>query len=142
MATYDNFDISAILARDRSYTATSNPASTLYPSLRRHSLLLSGHQELTPSLRLKADVIYKRGDMQSVRGLLADRPITTRGLVVDNEFETFGVAPTPEAEIVGAWTARLTGFYGPDKTYCVTQHFTKDLETHSIDPKTAVSGKR
>src|SRR3546814_19622098 len=99
MATYDYFDNSAILARDRSYTATSNPASTLYPSLKRHSLLLSGHQELTPSLRLKADVIYKRGDMQSVRGLLADRPITTLGLVVDNEFETFGVAPTLEADI-------------------------------------------
>src|SRR3546814_8139278 len=124
MATYDYFDNSAILARDRSYTATSNPASTLYPSLKRHSLLLSGHQELTPSLRLKADVIYKRGDMQSVRGLLADRPITTRGLVVDNEFETFGVAATLEAEIGGAWTGRLTGFYGTDKNYGVPQNFT------------------
>ncbi len=132
MATYDYFDNSAILARDRSYTATSNPASTLYPSLKRHSLLLSGHQELTPSLRLKADVIYKRGDMQSVRGLLADRPITTRGLVVDNEFETFGMAPTLEAEIGGAWTARLTGFYGTDKTYGVTQNFTNDVEARSI----------
>src|SRR3546814_1826741 len=95
-------------------------------------ILLSGHQELTPSLRLKADVIYKRGDMQSVRGLLADRPITTRGLVVDNEFETFGVAPTLEAEIGGAWTARLTGFYGTDKTYGVTQNFTNDVEARSI----------
>src|SRR3546814_9919021 len=35
MATYDYFDNSAILARDRSYTATSNPASTLYPSLKQ-----------------------------------------------------------------------------------------------------------
>ena len=70
--------------------------------------------------------------MQSVRGLLADRPITTRGLVVDNEFETFGMAPTLEAEIGGAWTARLTGFYGTDKTYGVTQNFTNDVEARSI----------
>src|SRR3546814_16037043 len=96
MATYDYFDNSAILASDRSYTATSNPASTLYPSLKRNSLLLSGHQDLTPSVRLTADVIYKLGDMPSVRGLLAVRTITNRGRVVDNEFYTFGVAPTME----------------------------------------------
>src|SRR3546814_21048787 len=56
----------------------------------------------------------------------------SRGLVVDNEFETFGVAPTLEAEIGGAWTARLTGFYGTDKTYGVTQNFTNDVEARSI----------
>src|SRR3546814_3210023 len=70
--------------------------------------------------------------MQAVRGLRADRPITTRGLVVDNELETLGVAPTLEAEIGGAWTARLTGFYGTDKTYGVTQNFTTDDEARSI----------
>src|SRR3546814_15915628 len=70
--------------------------------------------------------------MKAVRGRLADRQITTRGRVVDNEVETFGMAPTLEAEIGGAWPARLTGFYGTDKTYGVTQHFTNDVEARSI----------
>ncbi len=132
MAAYDYFENSAILASDRSYTMTSNPVSTLYPGLKRHSFLLSGHQALTPGVRLKADLIYKRGDMESVRGLFADRPITTRGIVVHNEFETFGVAPTLEAELGGSWNARITGFYGTDKTYGVTQNFTNGVAPLSI----------
>src|SRR3546814_15201008 len=42
------------------------------------------------------------------------------------------MAPTLEAEIGGAWTARLTGFYGTDKTYGVTQNFTNDVDARSI----------
>lgn len=132
IAAYDYFENSAILARDRSYTTTSNPVSTLYPELKRHSVLLSGHQALTPGVRLKADLIYKRGDMESVRGLFADRPITTRGIVVHNEFETFGVAPTLEADLGSSWSARMTGFYGTDKTYGVTQNFTNGVAPLSI----------
>ncbi len=132
LATYDFFDNSAILARDRSYAATSNPLSTFYPELKRHSALLSGHQELAPGLRVQADLIYKRGDMASVRGLFADRPITTRGIVVHNEFESFGVAPSLEADLGGSWSARVSGFYGSDKTYGVTQNFTNGVAPPSL----------
>ena len=132
LATYDYFDNSAILARDRSYAATSNPLSTLYPSLKRHSVLVSGHQVIVPGVRLQADLIYKRGDMESVLGLLVDRPITTRGLVVHNRFETFGLAPTLEAELGGSWSARVSGFYGTDRTYGVTQNFTNSVARSSI----------
>ena len=132
LATYDFFDNSAILARDRSYAVTSNPLSTFYPELRRHSALFSGHQDLAPGLGIKADLIYKRGDMTSVRGLFADRPITTRGIVVHNEFETFGVAPTLEAYLGGGWSTRVSGFYGTDKTYGVTQNFTNGVAPPSI----------
>lgn len=132
LATYDYFDNSAILARDRSYAATSNPLSTFYPALERHSVLVSGHQELGPGVRLKADLLYKRGNMESVLGLLVDRPIETRGLVVRNRFETFGAAPTLEAELGGSWSARVTGFYGTDRTRGVTQNFTNDVARSSI----------
>ena len=132
LATYDYFDNGAILARERSYAATSNPLSTFYPDLKRHSVLLSGHQELAPGLRAKADLICKRGDMTSVLGLFVDRPIMTRGLVVHNEFETLGVAPTLEAELGGDWTARITGFYGTDRTHGVTRNFTNDIARRSV----------
>ena len=132
LATYDYFDNSAILARDRSYAETSNPLSTFYPSLKRHSVLVSGHQDVVPGVRLQADLIYKRGDMESVLGLFADRPITTRGLIVHNRFETFGLAPTLEAELGNAWSARVSGFYGTDRTYGVTQNFTNSVARSSI----------
>src|SRR3546814_5219062 len=63
-----------------------------------HSVLLSAHQQFAPGVRLKADLIHKRGDMTSVRGLFVDRPIETRGTRVVNEFETFGIAPTLEID--------------------------------------------
>lgn len=132
LAAYDYFENSAILARDRSYAASSNPASTLYPELKRHSFLLSGHQQLVAGVQLKTDAIYKRGDMTSVRGLFVDRPITTRGTIVTNEFETFGIAPTLEAEIGGSWTARISAFYGSDDTYGETQNFTNGVATRPI----------
>jgi len=129
LATYDYFDNSAVRGRDRNYATASNPASTLYPRLKRHSFLLSGHQQLAPGIRLKADALYKRGDMESVRGLFVDRPIITRGTIVTNEFETFGFAPTLEAELGGNWNARVTAFYGSDKTFGVTQNFTNGVAT-------------
>lgn len=132
LATYDFFDNSAILARSRSYSTTSNPLSTFYPDLKRHSVLLSGHQELAPGLRAKADLIYKRGDMTSVLGLFADRPIRTRGIVVHNEFETLGFAPTLEADLGADWSARISGFYGTDKTHGLSQNFTNDIARLSL----------
>lgn len=129
LATYDYFENDAILARDRSYARASNPASTLYPRLQRHSFLASGHQQLAPGVTLKADALYKRGDMESVRGLLLDRPITTRGTIVTNRFETLGIAPTLEAELGGDWHARFTAFYGTDRTRGVTQNFINGVAT-------------
>lgn len=127
IAAYDHFDNSAILARQRSYTSSSNPASTLYPELERHNVLLSGHQQLTPGIRVMADLIYKRGNMRSVRGLFADRPVETRGSRVINKFETFGVAPSLEADLGSGWTARLTGFYGTDDTLGLTDNITNGV---------------
>lgn len=132
LAVYDYFDNSAIRASDRSFSSSSNPASTFYPDLKRHSVLLSAHQQFAPGVRLKADLIYKRGDMTSVRGLFVDRPIETRGTRVVNEFETFGIAPTLEIDIGGDWNTRLTGFYGTDETYGVTDNFTNGVAAKLI----------
>src|SRR3546814_4263626 len=70
--------------------------------------------------------------MTSVRGLFVDRPIETRGTRVVNEFETFGIAPTLEIDIGGDWNTRLTGFYGTDETYGVTDNFTNGVAAKLI----------
>lgn len=116
LATFDYFDNGAIYARDRSYTAATNPGTTLYPDLYRHSVLLSGHQELGQRVRLSADLIYKRGSMHFARGSLLDRPVTYQGTDTHTKVETFGVAPTIEVDLGSAWTARASGFYGSDRT--------------------------
>ncbi|PAL24335.1 TonB-dependent receptor [Sphingopyxis sp. GW247-27LB] len=129
LATYDYFENDAIFAGDRAYTRANNPDSSSYPALHRHSLLLSGHQELSSSLNFQADIIYKRGAMRSVRGIFVDRPISARGLDVHTKFESFGVAPVMEVELGGDWRARIAGFYGTDTTDGVTRSFTNGVET-------------
>src|SRR3546814_5179435 len=70
--------------------------------------------------------------MTSVLGLFVDRPIETRGTRVVNEFETFGIAPTLEIDIGGDWNTRLTGLYGTDETYGVTDNFTTGVAAKLI----------
>ena len=121
LATYDYFSNTEIKAQDRTYAAASNPDSFLYPALRRHSLLFSGHQTLGTGISFSADLIYKTGSMDGATGYLADQPVTSRGLKSRTEFETFGISPTLSVDLPGNWTARITGFYGTDDTDGLTQ---------------------
>jgi iron complex outermembrane recepter protein len=116
MATYDYSRNGAILAGDRSYAATNNPDNTLFPALRRHSLLLSGHQRLGEGIELTTDLIYKTGKMHVQRGLAFDRPIFVQGIDTYTRFNTLGIAPSLNAELGRSWTAKLAGFYGTDRT--------------------------
>lgn len=132
IATYDYFQNGEILARERSYTTSSNPASTLYPELERHSFLLSAHHEISPGVRLSSDTLYKRGTMHTTRGFLANRPVEFSGSDIRVKFETIGVAPTAEIDLSDTWTARFTGFYGSDKTAGETNNFTNGSLTSSV----------
>ncbi len=131
IATYDFSHNSAIEARDRSYATANNPNNTLYPALKRHSLLVSGHQELAPGVRFTTDLLYKRGDTRTLRAILIDQPVTTRGLDVRTDFETFGVASEIEAELGKGWTGSISGFYGTDTTDGVTLNYTGALAARS-----------
>lgn len=132
IATYDYFENSAIDARDRSYASANHPDNTLWPGLRRHSLLLSGHQEIGSRLTFSADLIYKRGNMSFLRGLTVDRPVDFQGIDTRTRFETLGIAPTLEAELGSAWTARLSGFYGTDRTHILSTGYTGGIARPTI----------
>lgn len=131
VAAYDFSRNSAIEAGDRSYATANNPNNTLYPALKRHSVLLSGHQELTPGLRFTTDLIYKRGDTSTLRGTLINQPVTVRGLDAHTDFKTFGVAPKIEAELGKGWTGSISGFYGTDATDGVTLNYTAAVAARS-----------
>lgn len=123
IAAYDYFRNSEISAGDRSYAGATNPEATLYPDIRRRSLLLSGHQALGSSLTLRTDAIFKTGRQQSASGLSLTLPVTSQGLLVRRDFETFGIAPSLEIELPGRWSATVTATYGTDKTQGETQLF-------------------
>lgn len=116
LVAYDFFSNSAIRAGDRGYARAANPASTLYPDIERHSLLITAHQNVREGLRLSTDFILKTGEMNSANGYLTNRPVDFQGIRVRRKFDTLGIAPTLDLQLAGAWTARLSGFYGTDRT--------------------------
>lgn len=123
IAAYDYSHSTAIRAKDRSYASTNNPDSTLFPNLRRHAVLLSGHQSLGGGFTLAADLIYKRGRMKTATGFTVAQPLRNSGLEARTAFETFGAAPTLSAELSADWKLKAGAFFGTDTTDGLSQNF-------------------
>ncbi len=123
IAAYDYFHNSAIRAGDRSYAGSANPGATLYPEIQRHSVLLSGHQALGSALTLRADAIFKTGRQDSANGLSLSLPVTSQGLLIRRDFESFGIAPSLDIDLPGRWSATVTATYGTDRTDGETRLF-------------------
>ncbi|MGC6399041.1 TonB-dependent receptor domain-containing protein [Sphingomonas sp. FW199] len=131
VAAYDYFQNSPIRARDRSFTAAINPDSFIYPDLARHSVIVSANQRLLPGVGVRADLLFKTGEMQIANGYQPDRPVTFEGVNGDRRFETFGFIPTLEFALPGTWTATLTASYGYDYSNSVTRVFANDRLTNT-----------
>lgn len=130
IAVYDYLHQDPIYAGDRHYTASMNPASFLYPEIRRHSALVSVHQDIIPSLTFAVDAAYKWGDGITIRrGNFSTGPIEANGSQVKNSFDTLVVAPTLTYDLSSDWTFRLAGTYGFDVSRSDTTYY-------SINPST------
>jgi outer membrane receptor protein involved in Fe transport len=123
MAAYDYSRSTEIRAGSRSYTTSANPDTTLFPAMRRHSLLLSGEQALGEAVTFGADFLFKRGCMASATGFAANLPITTSGTIARSHSKSFGLAPTLRVELGGEWKFKASGFIGTDSTDGATQFF-------------------
>lgn len=107
---YDYAHNSAITARQRSYAASLDPLTSLFPELRRHAATLSAHQDLGGGIAASVDVLYANRHSETVGGTAASRQISRP------RNENFTIAPALEASLGSAWTARAVGTYGIDRT--------------------------
>src|SRR3546814_15072341 len=73
----------------------------LFPTVWRHSLLMSGHQALGPDITLAADFLYKKSRLHSVTGYAVDVPPDQLGLDNVSTSELFGIAPSLAADLGG-----------------------------------------
>lgn len=133
MAAYDFSRSTAIEAGDRSYTRAANPETTLFPSQRRHSVIVSGHQELGAGVTLSADALYKRSRNHAATGFTPTGDLRTSGFDAVTHSEIFGIAPTIEIEMGGDWTFKANGFFGTDRTEGTTALFAGGTEIASFD---------
>lgn len=124
IATYEFGRTTAILGKDRSYTRSSSPALTLFPFLRTHNLLVSGHQALAPGLTFEFNGVYNRRFSDSSYALNAAGDIRQSGARFIYRVESFAVAPTLRFGPGSNWSFFLGGSYGQDHThYDVTSFF-------------------
>lgn len=116
LAAYDYSRSSSIRAGGRDYAGASNPDTMLFPAISRHSVLISGHQAISPDITLAADLIYKKSRLHSVTGYSLDLAPDQLGLDNVSTSEIFGIAPSLSADLGGDWRFKASGFFGTDRT--------------------------
>ncbi len=105
-----------ITASDRDYAASSTPGVTLYPYLKRHSVVVAGHQEIAPGVTFSIDGLYGRRWKEATYPLNAAGDLSVSRTENDTHSTSWVIAPTLEAHI-GSWRLELTGSYGEDRVY-------------------------
>lgn len=111
IATYDFERDTAINARQRDYTAYMPDNSTLLPSLKRHSGLVSLHQDILPGLSFTIDGLYNWRRSATVLQVPGSTRYETQP--TDKSFE---IAPSLRFDVTPKLSLSLTGVYGRDRT--------------------------
>ncbi|WP_341713068.1 TonB-dependent receptor domain-containing protein, partial [Erythrobacter sp.] len=110
LLAYDFAHNSQIRANQRSYAAALDPDATLFPSMRRHAAILSGHHELAPGMLARVDAFYSRRQSLTRSGTSALR------ITRDPRLEGYGIAPSLRVDISSGWQLDFSGVFGRDRT--------------------------
>lgn len=110
LLAYDFATNSRIAARQRSYAASLDPQTSLYPELERHAATLSGHHEIAKGVTINLDALYAARSSRTVSGSPAARFIS------DPATETYTLAPSLAVELGPEWTVTAVGVFGRDRT--------------------------
>ncbi|MGF7170818.1 outer membrane receptor protein involved in Fe transport [Sphingobium xanthum] len=129
LLAYDFERDTPILARQRSYAAEVSRGLTLFPALKRHNVLLSGHQEITTNLTFAIDGLYNKRWSSRFYALNAAGDYWASGGGSRYSSESLAVAPSLTLTLPGSWTAELSSMYGEDKSNYATHRSTAGVET-------------
>jgi outer membrane receptor protein involved in Fe transport len=116
IASYEFGRSTRIEGRDRSYTRLRSPALTLFPFLRNHSAVLSGHQDLLPGLELEIDALYNNRFSDASYASNPSGDVGLSGFRYQYDSESFVIAPTLRLAGPAGWRLFATGSYGQDHT--------------------------
>lgn len=126
---YEYGQSEAITASDRSYAATRSPGLTLYPSLKHHSLVLSGHTALASNLELAADALYSKRWSYMAYALTSAGNVLASGGDFANDSDSFTLAPSLKYRL-GAWKFALSGTYGLDQSHYRGSSYSGGVNTY------------
>lgn len=111
IATYDYNRNTAIYARQRDYVGYLLNPYMLLPSQISNSVILSGHQEITPSITFSLDALYNKRHSEFQITLTGASTAPT-----DQTSFSHTISPSLNFALPGSWSATLNGLYGKDRT--------------------------
>uniref|UniRef100_UPI0030DAAABD TonB-dependent receptor plug domain-containing protein n=1 Tax=uncultured Sphingomonas sp. TaxID=158754 RepID=UPI0030DAAABD len=119
IATYDFERDTAIRASQRDYTNYVLSPQTILPSLKRHSVVTSAHQDLAPDISFSVDGLYNRRWVDSVQTLTSSINRTNRAA------ENWVVSPVLKVRLPARWSVTVSGTYGKDDVILDQPSFTR-----------------
>lgn len=111
VAAYDFASNSGIEARQRTYTSTLLPETSLFPAIERHAVTLSAHHDPAPGVEISIDALYSRRTSEFFAGT------PQQGIARDPATEGYTLAPSALIDLGSGWEARLLGVFGRDDTH-------------------------
>ena len=131
LTSYEFARSTGILSNERSF-ARSRPGVTIYPPLKRHALVVSGHQDVTDTLTFAFDLLFNRRKTQVV---ITDNPagnLAVSRTQQESTSRSIAIAPSLAWDLPGPWRATLSGVYGNERLFTRNLGFVGPTLTRSI----------
>jgi outer membrane receptor protein involved in Fe transport len=114
-AAYEYGSNTAIRASQRSYAATRSPGLDLFPALRHHSVVASGHQDMGGGLTFSVDGLYNVRWSDLTFPTVAGGNLDQGKATFSSVDKSFGIAPTLTLDLAHGWQIALVGTYGKER---------------------------
>jgi outer membrane receptor protein involved in Fe transport len=114
-AAYEYGSNTAIRASQRSYAATRSPGLDLFPALRHHSVVASGHQDMGGGLTFSVDGLYNVRWSDLTFPTVAGGDLDQGKATFSSVDKSFGIAPTLTLNLAHGWQIALGGTYGKER---------------------------
>ena len=121
---YEYRSNTAIESSDRSYARSVTPGLTLFPSLKSHNVLLTGHQALSDTITVSLDALYNRRSEFSLYPLdVGGDLVALHGETAAN-VESYAIAPSIDWAVGNNWHVGLAGTIADDRTSFRNDNYT------------------
>ncbi len=116
IATYNFERDTQIDAGQRSITTDLNYSTTLLPSTKQHSGIISGHQDIGVDVSVAIDATFDHRDNADNFAVSLSAPAKDTGLLRKQSTTAYSIAPRIEWRGPYRWVFTLSGVYGWDKS--------------------------
>jgi iron complex outermembrane receptor protein len=132
IATYDFQRSTAISAGQRSYTSGLDGSTTLLPSTRQHSAILSAHQDLGSDFSISVDGTFNHRLNRLGYPDTVSEPYDVLGVAKEQVTTSFSIAPRVDWHAPLNWLVSLSGVYGRDRTNFGSLYYSGGIQYEQI----------